>query len=365
MSKVLAKHPCLGLSSLTCLRWCVETLPWIILVFLFCLKFSWADHLEPESLDPSKSLHFVKMQAATEFMKQQKWEEASSAYRAVLTVDPKSFQGVIGLALSLTYLEKREEALSILIQATSWTSSKQTEVLKQKIGVISRLFISNKVLQTYQDGMNFLLAKKYGNAREQFEKTIQSEPGNAEVLLRFGQSLVLENEPKLAAQKLEQAKKLNPFESCITLWLGRAYLQSGAVSQAVSELKKIQEGLNGSELAPVWYAEALASSNQLQQAIKVLDKDSKLWPFHLPSMILAARYRLQMNHMESQILWSARKDLQLALSRLDQYDTNAGSQNELELSINLRKSASDLKGEIQKLFQQVQALLDKEPKPKS
>jgi hypothetical protein len=77
---------------------------------------------------------------------------------------------------------------------------------------------------------------------------------------------------------------------------------------------------------------------------------------------MLARFRIQTAHGDAQVLWSARKDLQLAMSRLDQYQTMKLSQVERELSVDLRKPTAEIKLDIQKLLQQVEKRLEESSK---
>jgi predicted Zn-dependent protease len=294
-------------------------------------------------------------------MRLKKWEEAIAVLKGHLKREPNSVPGVVSLANALTYAGKRGEALSLLIQSSEWAKSAQRGALIQKVHVISRIFISHETSKIYQEGLNLLIAKKYRAAKEKFEKALVEEPDNSEILIRIGQTCILENELKPAIERLRSAKKLDPFEPMISLWLGRALFLNGGHQEAIQELKMSARDLPGSELATIWLAEALSTEGQIHPAIRVLERDIKGWPFHVNSLVMIARLRTQLAHPDATSLWAARKDLQLALSRLDQYSIVKSTSIERELSVDLRKSPSEIKGEIQRLLQQVQSRLDEAP----
>jgi tetratricopeptide (TPR) repeat protein len=142
------------------------------------------------------------------------------------------------------------------------------------------MFLSNESFQGYQDGVNLLNNGKFRPARDRFEKALGQEPDNVEILIRIAQCLLLEQDEDSAAERLKLARKLNPFEPEIRLWLGRAMHRRGELRKAIAELRVAHQELKGSELAPTWYAEALLASGQRASAISVLEKDVQEYPFH-------------------------------------------------------------------------------------
>jgi tetratricopeptide (TPR) repeat protein len=298
------------------------------------------------------------LEAGKRLLNQQKWEQAAQVFGAYLNKEPKSAPAAVGVATALIHLGKREEALNTLVRITLISSGRQKEFLIPKIRVLSRLFLTNKTIQIHQEGFNRMLAKNYRAAQERFEKALAEESDNAEILLRLGQCQLLEGNFRAALEKLKMAKKVNPYEPVISLWLGRALHQSGKLTEALEELKVAYRELPGSEIAPLWLAETTFLAGQTRSAIHILEKDVKEWPFHLQCLTTLARLRLNSAHPDSHSLWAARKDLQLAMSRLDQVPAEKNAQQERELSVNLRKSPAETKGEIQRLTQIVQSRLD-------
>jgi len=139
--------------------------------------------------------------------------------------------------------------------------------------------------------------------------------------------------------------------------VGRALFQKGSHSQALPELRFAFDHLEGSELASVWLAEALNGQGQMNAALRVLDHDTKIWPFHVISLLTAAKLRLQMTHANSPTLWSARKGLQLAMSRLPEYLPHLLNRRELGLSLEPIRTETEMMAETQRLMQQVDTRL--------
>jgi len=296
---------------------------------------------------------------------ERKWPEAAIVFKAALQRDPGSASASLGLARALTYAGRREEALSVLVNGASRQKGQARKSLIRRARVLSQTFLSNQSFQSYQDGLNLLISRKYRPARERFERALELEPDNVEILTRLGQSLVMSGDHDSAAERLRLAKKLNPYEAEISLWLGRALHQRGELMPAVDELRFAVRAMPVSELAPVWLAEALASSAQVAQAIQTLEDDLKVQPLHVQSLVTASRLRYQLLSRDPQALWNARRDLQVAESRLGRYTSNDLPKFEGELGLDLRKSSTEAKEEIQTLLQRIQYSLESPTQPVS
>ncbi len=287
-----------------------------------------------------------------------RWADAIVAYRTILRSDPKSVPAILGLSASLAQSGKRDEGLSLIIAAANSAKGETRETLVRRAKVLSCLFLTNKVFQVYQEGLNLLIAGKYRNARERFEKALAEESHNVEILTRLGQSLVLDEDFAGAIDKFIAAKKLSPFEPQIRLWLGRSLYFKGSSTLAVSELKTAYQDLQGSEQAALWLAEAMSMAGQTNAAIRLLSADTKKWPFHVLCLLTNAKFRLKLENSDVQSLWVARKDLQLALSRLEEYFQSDRISKKSSLSLEFQRPASEIKAEIQKLLGQVQNKLN-------
>jgi thioredoxin-like negative regulator of GroEL len=294
---------------------------------------------------------------AKELLSKHTWAEAAIVLRSVSRKNPDFLAGAMELARALVYSGRREEALGVLGQAASRQKGPRREALEGRLRVLSRLFVTQRTQQIYQEGLNLMMVGKYRPARERFEKALESEPDNIEILTRIGQCLVLEGDMDSAAERLRLARKLDPFEPEVRLWLGRALHQRGELAEALEELKAAHEGLDASERAPVWYADALVKSGNRKAAVAVLEEDAAQQPFHLIGILTLAKLRTQLFKDGADSLWGARKDLQVALSRLPKYASGELGATEGELGVEMRESATDLKGEIIAMLAQLDGRL--------
>ena len=266
-----------------------------------------------------------------------KWEEAVVVLKRSLDTNP-SVEGSLDLSRALFYSGRREEALAALARAVEKARGSDKQALMSRASVISRQFLTKETFQVYEDGLNFLQARKYRAARDRFEKALEQERDNVDVLVRSGQCLELEGDHDSAAERLRIARRLNPSEPESSLWLGRALLFRGELQGALDELRAAKLAMPGSELAQVWYAEALVQSGNRVAAISQLEKDLRETPMNVLALATLSRLKLDAAGRDREMLASVRRDLQLARSRIDGYMTSkAPVTSDDELSIDLKE----------------------------
>jgi tetratricopeptide (TPR) repeat protein len=317
---------------------------------IFCLA-----HAAPADVGFSAPVGY-DYEEAKALLTSKNYTAATIMLRKVLKYTENQAPVAMDLAKALVYSGRREEALSVLTQVAGREKGERREQLIRRANVVARIFLTKSTSQSYQEGLNFLKAKRFGAAKERFEKALEFEPDNLEVLLRLGQCQVMTGDNDSAAERLRLAKRLNPHELEVRLWLGRALHQRGELSQGIEELQEAQRGLASSELTPVWLAEALHSAGQKVPAIQLLEKDAKAQPFHLMSLLTLAKFKLANAPRDAQSHWSVKKDLQVALSRLEDYGKPTSPSFESELGLDLR-SPEQIKAEIQVLLQKVELRL--------
>jgi tetratricopeptide (TPR) repeat protein len=288
-----------------------------------------------------------------------KWAEAAIVLRSLIRKDPRSASANADLAKALFYLGRREEALDILNQAIELNTGRKKDWLVEQSRVFSKTFEKNTTFQTYQDGVDLLSAEKFKPAREKFEQALSVEPFNVEILIRLGQSYLLDGDHDSAAERLKLARRLDPYESEIHLWLGRALQMRGELSDALSELRLASEQLKQSQLAPVWLADAESMAGQNSEAIGLLEQDVKANPMHVTSLIALANYKTLSTDFDQKVLWSARRDYQNALSRIPDY-VQGGQRFESELGVELPRAEKELQDRVRSSLQKLESRLEAE-----
>jgi len=294
---------------------------------------------------------------AKQLIAKQKWNEAAGLLKVLSAQNPRDRAIAYAFTSSLMHLGRRSEAVRLLLQLAEWEKDPAENArLTQKSLILSRIFLSNGSFERYQEGLNALLGKKYRLAQEKFENVLVSESQNCEVLIKLAQCFLLEDEPAAAIQRLTLAKNINPSDSAVSLWLGKAYLALGNAREALREFKYLDPKLRVTEVAALAIAEAQSLGGMPGLALRTLQTDLDENPLHVQALWLSAKIKLQTSKVDLEGLWSARKDLQLALSRVSNYSSE--EMLDWEMSSGVHRSAAELKLEFQKLFQQVQSRID-------
>lgn len=331
---------------------------------------------------------------ARKLMKEKKWVEAVVVLRSQLKDPNHSAVTELDLARALVYSGRREEAITVLSQVLARKKGPARQEMIRRERVFSRIFLTNAAFQVHQDGINLLLAGKYRAAREKFEKALEQDPANVEVLTRLSQCLVLSGDYDSAAERLRLARRLNPYEPEVRLWLGWSLKERGELRDALMELKSAYLELPMSETAAVWYAEALFEVGQKPSALQILDDDVTRHPNHVWSLLTASRFRslsisnntalgtfgnAKEDDGASKLGWRIRKDLQLAQSRLSFYEgePSATSSESMEsvslltdrrldslgdLALEVHPSGAELKKDIQKLMEDADSRIESSSK---
>lgn len=294
---------------------------------------------------------------ARQFQGKKMWAQAVLPLKQALKKEPDFSLAALDLSKALLYSGHRDEAISTLAHQITREKGARKAYLVQRLRVLSRSFLDHRIFQLYQDGLDFLEERKYRAAREKFLKGIEQDPNHVEILLRLGQVYLLDEDHDHAVEKLKSAARLNPYEPEIRLWLGRALFRKGDLNDGLEEIKSAANELPQSEIAPIWLAESQALIGQKRLGIKTLEEDLIRQPFHLQGLISLAKMRIIGGHPDSRSLWSARKELQLALSRMEKYFSAEGPRFESELGVEFARSPEDTREEIEKLLKQVESKL--------
>ena len=286
---------------------------------------------------------------AQALMQSGKWAEAVIILRSVLEERPRFLSAQIQLASALVRLERRGEALADLNRWISASQGVPREQLITRVKTLSRIFLGQKTLQTYLDGVQLLNDGKKVEARSKFSQILDKERDNFEVLLRLGQTFVLEADYDSASERLRSAVQLNPYEPTGHLWLGRALFNKGETQLGLEELKAGKAGLPDSEVASVWLAEALSATGDRQAAVSLLEKDFTSDPTRVLTLVYLGKERIESFPFDLPQMQRAKKNLESARELLKEPKALGISPSEGELSVHIFQS-EDLMKEIANLL---------------
>ncbi len=296
------------------------------------------------------------------FLRERKWDDAILSLKRLERRDP-SVEVKVELSRAMFYSGRREESVALLQRTMkSARSAKDKDFLAKRVQIVSRLFYTQTTFLMYQEGLHLLEARKLRAARDRFEQALAQEPDNLEILVRLAQAQALSSDPDSSSERLRLAKKLNPEDPEIRLWLGRALFFRGEIVPALDELRAAHQQMSESEESALWLAEALISSGQRGSAVQMLEKHLQRYPMHLQALVYFAEQRYEAAGKDSQSLWAVRKDLQLVRSRLNDYLNEKRSYPSDSLHLDLR-NATELKQTLDALSQKVDAKLSSGSRP--
>jgi thioredoxin-like negative regulator of GroEL len=323
-----------------------------------CLSPAFANSPVPAQSQP---VFPSDVQAAQDLMGQKKWGDAAIILKSWLKENPvhsARFEAVMKLTRCYVQMGRREEALALLTSEPNGLD--RNSVLGRRGIVLGRLFLTSASLQQFQEGVRLLEGGKFGTAKDRFERLLEVEPFNVEVIERLAQTLLMDGDPDSAIERMKNAKKLSPLDAQVRMWLGRALLLRGDGAEALPELQFADREYPRVEMIGLWIAQAYIRSNQRPLAISYLERRVLESPHHLQLLFELARTRIVHAPRDEVQLWSARKELQLILSRLDQPGAPRPTERTPELLLSLQETKIDLKREAESLLQQVDEKIEDE-----
>lgn len=259
------------------------------------------------------------------------WENAEQLLRALVKDYPRYWPATEQLARVYLFLGKRRESIELLRSVMTWKKGKPQISLIDRINLYGRQFVKNETFQEYQKGLNAFLNGEVKSSIDHFNESLKKEKDHLKVLIRMGQAFCLLEEYSEAIRILRNAKKLNPYEREVSVWLARAYMKSGRIQVGFEEFSRAGIYLQSHEQGVVWYADALVESGQLERAISYLRANFRKNPFHL-KVAEKLSSLLGESQNDSEKILEARRTLQIILSRFEDYKRRLREKPTFEIS---------------------------------
>ncbi len=139
-------------------------------------------------------------------------------------------------------------------------------------------------VKVLDEGDAYIRTKSYGEAIKVFEKALEADPKNFDILGRIATCYELLANPEAAVDVLKRAVAVRPDDADANFRLGKAYLAIGKTKEAVQPLEKAYaakpefEGIKGS-LGKLYFAagEYAKARDFLRKACKETPKDPEIW----------------------------------------------------------------------------------------
>ena len=104
-------------------------------------------------------------------------------------------------------------------------------------------------------GLAHLYKKEHEPAIAAYERALQLNPNDADLLAEMGDCLVYVRQAERSVKLLEQAMRLNPYHPDSYLWyLGDAYFHLGEYEKTIQTLQKMRDISEGHRLLAASYA---------------------------------------------------------------------------------------------------------------
>lgn len=246
----------------------------------------------------------------------QKWTEALPLLKVLNEEEPESIVVAQDLAQVFLRLNRREEALELL----------RRHRLTKQADIAAKSFLSKESFRLYQQGLDWLIKRSYGQACERFEKALEKDQAHIEILFRLSQCEILDGNADLALKLLDGFERIHGKSNETSLWRARALALRGRFDEAlplftVNAQAKLTSALT--ELNALWWGEALLASGQKTQAFSIFENDAKRFPNHLQTTLALIKFRLTHAESPNQFLainqdlvsWEKALDTQLKMKK--------------------------------------------------
>ena len=200
-------------------------------------------------LDPSNA--YALPGVATAQLILGRFDESAATQRRFLAVAPASAvnKSLRDLANALTYGRRYREALGV----NAFILSRQP----------------NSFDAAFQNGQIYTYLRSYSNADAAFGRALTLQPGRADVLAAYGESLSYRRDPR-AVEIFQRGLQLQPGNARLTLGLANYYSYAGQFGQAVPLLRAVVAKDTSNIPALVALGDALSYSGQAGSAAEAV-----------------------------------------------------------------------------------------------
>jgi len=286
--------------------------------------------------------------------RQGKWADATVTLKTRTQENPRSLEDHFLLARALVHLNRREEALRVLVSLEQRVDDLSRTRIRNRIKVLGSIFRTNELYQAYQEGVNLLESGKWSEALAQFTEVEKEEPYHLHVLLRKGQAFLLKGQVDDALVTFKKASDFSQAEPRIELWHGRALALKGHYDEALPLLELARNRLPHLEQGLLWYSEALFKSGGSRAALRHLQRNLQKNPFHLRALLQLAKFKFSLKPLSQKDYGSVKRLLRVGISRVQ--DAPSGTlKHPLDLPGPLNGDSNErIKSELHDLLAQVE-----------
>lgn len=242
----------------------------------------------------------------------------------------------------------RTSAISTLKSAVDKAAPALRPGLRRKIKILSKFFRSHENYSEFQQSIKLINEGSYASAKQKLEVILKKEEDHGEVLLRLGQVHFLLAEFRKSVLYFEKGMQMDSKHEELLSWLGRSYFLLGDVKKSEKIFKQISwDSDELSEQSAYWWSDVLLATKGKRTTLGFLEKQLEDHPKWVRILVKCAELRSTLISKNSEPQWQAKKELQLALSRFDDYASKETTvSSETPLGIN-QLNLPELKKQIQ------------------
>lgn len=254
----------------------------------------------------------------------------------------------------------RASAIATLKKALSKAAPSLKSGFQRKIAVLMMQFRSHESYSEFHHAIKLMRDKDFEAAIPMLEAVLKKEGDNQEVLLRLGQCYFLQSEFKKAVMQLEKSTHIGGSMKTVWSWLGRSYFLLGDVKKSEAAFKNMDwKNRDAGEMAAIWWSETLVPTKGKKAAILFLEKQLERFPDQVRVLVKLAELRSDTVAKNNEPQWQAKKEYQLALSRLED-DAAKEASDDLETSFVINQlNPEQLKKKIQEQILKLEEKLKK------
>lgn len=280
----------------------------------------------PEPL-PQDVASFSETDLPTLF-RQARWTDAATLLRTMIRKNPERLERSLDLVRVLLFMGQRSEAIDLLTEAMSRMSPNERKKAWPLESAVWNQFIKGDALQKYERGLEPLYQGRWEIAAPFFEEAMNLEPLNVRPAIRYAQAKIEQGEAEAGVRALEPLlnRGRDHPEPDIAFWLGKGLLKEKRAQEALRFFRMVPSDLN--EELPLLMADALVHEGAFDEAVTVLSKDIERFPAHVLSLLKRSELRVRQvpeRRLSSNAYWEARRDVQLAMSRIELFEKQHSS----------------------------------------
>ena len=179
-------------------------------------------------------------------------QKAEEAFQSALRIDPLDLRGHLGIAQAYEKMGRDQDAITqferaLLIYPRALIAHLHLAGLYMKMGLddkaaqhldVSPLLRQRSAFRLVAAGDRHMKEKKYGEAVDAYQKSLEMSPSNPDFLSRLGLAYAAMGQDERAKREYERALEINPRSLHARIYLGAYFLKNGLWEKAAEQFQE-------------------------------------------------------------------------------------------------------------------------------